>query len=74
MTKRKQHVTKRIRSGLLELASIGDTILQAGGEGWALECKQGPDFGPCNKADCETCQSRIDLENAVAWLTDFLRP
>jgi hypothetical protein len=65
-------LTKRVRDGLLEMTVIASTVLEHGGEGWALECTAGPDFTPCQRRDCEICSDYKNLELAVAWLRQFL--
>jgi len=65
-------LTKQVREGLYGMLGIADTILEAGGEGWAMECRKGEDHGPCDKPSCEECQTRQELEAAISWLSYFL--
>lgn len=68
----RMRLNKKVREGLYEMLSIADTILQQGGEGWALECSKGEGMEPCNQKGCPECDSRKELELAVSWLSQFL--
>jgi hypothetical protein len=68
-----KRLTDRILDALNSVASHTETILEHGGEGWALECVAGPDGEPCGKLKtCETCRNFKDCEDAAAWLRGFV--
>ena len=60
-------LTKRVRDGLNELATIGETVIETGGEGWGLECTRGEDYSPCNRPNCEICVAMENLRRACAY-------
>lgn len=61
-------LTKRVRDGLHGAAAIAETVLEHGGEGFGLECVDGPDHGPCNKKTCEICTDFANIRLACEYI------
>jgi hypothetical protein len=68
---RRPRLTNQIKDGLAGMCGIVETILEAGGEGWAMECATGtPEDRPCG--GCEECRNYQEADAACRWLRAFL--